>query len=218
MGGNLLNVFFIFQEEIVEDIDLANLLSSFIKSVTSSDAFFAQCQSLTALWWIDFWLRNEREFERETKSKYITTPVPKRTSPVGFVATFSIGVHMSWCSPSNWVNHLDENWNKWMNVMRLLLLVLWFEECCGFSEDYWWNLDPVLTAKGLKGQKKALCSLMPSTGGRCNYAEPSGFRFRWRRAQYGISQKNILDVKAVWMNAGGENNEMKKANDGRRRR
>ena len=80
------------------------------------------------------------------------------------------------------------------------------------------NLDPVLTAKGLKGQKKALCSLMPSTGGRCNYAEPSGFRFRWRRAQYGISQKNILDVKAVWMNAGGENNETKKANDGRRRR
>ena len=43
MGGNLLNVVFIFQEEIVEDIDLANLLSSFIKSVTSSDAFFAQC-------------------------------------------------------------------------------------------------------------------------------------------------------------------------------
>jgi len=149
-GGNLLNVVFILR---VEDIVLAHLLTSFIKSVTSSDAFFAQ--SLMALWWIDlqFWLRNEREFERETKSKYITTPVPKRTSPVGFAATFLIGVHISCCSPSNWDNNLDELENEW-TIMRLLLPVLWFEECCGFSEDYWWNLDPVLTAKGLKGQKK----------------------------------------------------------------
>lgn len=65
--------------------------------------------------------------------------------------------------------------------------------------------------QGAERAKKALCSLMPSIGRRCNYAEQSGFRFRWRRAQYGISQKNILDVKAGWMNAGDENNNEKKS-------